>query len=199
MQVSGFVTLPGWRGGCPGLYQPGWLVVFFFWMEVDTSPIVSFGGRGLGIFMLKVPKPEEDSEVQLMVLKAGETAKSMSAFSSWFHWSCSWIWRLKDKDSRYCIQALLETLGLMQKRTYREFLLQDLLEAVIAHGIQWFHYIFQHLLLPQIKSSHTKSIIQCSVCTSHAGLCTIPYACWMKSRSSFGVPSHNLTLVTIFN
>lgn len=58
----------------------GWC--FFFWMEVDTSPIVSFGGRGLGIFMLKMPKPEEDSKVQLMVLNAGETAKSMSAFSS---------------------------------------------------------------------------------------------------------------------
>lgn len=30
--------------------------------------------------------------------------------------------------------AFLETLGLMQKSIYREFLLQDLLEAGLGHG-----------------------------------------------------------------
>ena len=68
---------------------PVWMFGVFFWMDVDTSLLVSFGGRGLGIFVLKVPKPEEDSEVQHMMLKAVETAKSMGDFSIWFHWSCS--------------------------------------------------------------------------------------------------------------
>jgi len=49
---------------------------FFFWVEVDTSLLVSFGGRGLGIFVLKVLKPDEDSEVQHMVLKAGKQLRA---------------------------------------------------------------------------------------------------------------------------
>lgn len=32
--------------------------------------------------------------------------------------------------------SLVETLGQMQKRTYTEFLLQDLLEAGLGHGVQ---------------------------------------------------------------
>lgn len=42
-------------------------------------------GAGVWVSVLKVPKPEEDGEVQCVVLKAGETAKSISAFSTWFH------------------------------------------------------------------------------------------------------------------
>lgn len=87
VQVPGFVTLPGRRGGCPGLCQSGCLVLFF-WMEVDASLLVSFGA-GVWVSVLKVPKPEEDGEVQRVVLKAGETAKSISAFSTWFPCSCS--------------------------------------------------------------------------------------------------------------
>lgn len=34
------------------------------------------------------------------------------------------------------IWALVETMGLMQKRTYRESLLQDLLEAATGHGMR---------------------------------------------------------------
>lgn len=60
----------------------------FAWMEVDSSPLVSFGSRGLGIFVMKVPKAEEDSGVQHVVLKERETAKSMFFFSISLHWSC---------------------------------------------------------------------------------------------------------------
>lgn len=74
-------------------------VCSFAWMEADSSPLVSFGSRGLGIFVMKVPKAEEDSGVQHLVLKERETAKSMSVFFISVH--CPWIWTLKDKDAGY--------------------------------------------------------------------------------------------------
>lgn len=63
-----------------------------------------------------------------------ESCKCCKSLCAWRGYDSGYVHARKTKTKVICPLAFFETLGLMQKRICREFLLQDLLEAGLGHG-----------------------------------------------------------------